>query len=183
MRFQIIRCIPRTTARLHELRRRLALSSFFSDIGYASRPSYDHLDLWEITKRLNEQKFKISRDTDHHELAALISILDIAIDNGQSTGSNLNDTVLESEFNTDVDELADRIKVIWSSINDGGASFMSRIDAKEVMEGLRNRLIYGVRTKLKPKQSIFDSVPDDIEGVRKQSAMMSKYFKRDLNGS
>jgi predicted nucleic acid-binding Zn-ribbon protein len=150
---------------------------------YATRSPQNHMDLWEITKRLNGPQFKIRKDTDYRELAALISILDIAIDNGQSAENDLTDPEVECEFNTDVDDLANRIKIIWSNINDAGASFMSRIDAKEVMEGLRNRLIYGVRTKLKPKQSIFDSVPDDSEGVRKQSAMMSKYFKRDVNGS
>jgi predicted nucleic acid-binding Zn-ribbon protein len=159
------------------------LAFFFSDIGYATKPSHDHTDLWEITKRLNDPQFKIRKDMDYRELAALISILDIAIDNGQSTENDLTDSEVERDFNTDVDDLADRIKIIWSTINDAGASFMSRIDAKEVMEGLRNRLIYGVRTKLKPKQSIFDSVPDNSESLRKQSAMMSKYFKRDANGS
>lgn len=181
LRSQILQCLPGNTARLHDLRRRLALASLFQDFQRATSPAYQTIDLWDVTKLLDGPMFRVTDTTDYHELAALMSILDVAIDNGISVDVDLTDPKAEQEFNSDVDALAQRIKALWSNINDSGASFMSRIDAKEVMEGLRHRLMYAVRTKPKPKRSIFETIPDETEQIQKQSAMMSKYFGKARN--
>jgi hypothetical protein len=174
--------MPQTTPRIHEIRRRLALAFFFEDARYLMSAPHLVIDLWEIIKRLDEPQFQINRDTDYQQLAALISILDMAIDNGQSPDMSMSDTEQEQHFNAEVDTLAARIRNMWSSINDAGASFMSRVDAKEVMECLRHRLLYAIRTRPVPKRSIFDPVPDDREEKLKQSKFMNKYFiKPDPN--
>jgi hypothetical protein len=107
-----------------------------------------------------------------------MSILDILVDNGLSTEHDILAPEGETEFNADIDALATRIKNIASSINDAGAAFMSRIDAKEVMEGFRNRLELAVRRKPKPRQGIFDKADDESEDIRKQSELMRKHFKK-----
>lgn len=140
-----------------------------------------NFDVWKLNKELDGQRFKVNKGTDYVELAATMSLLDIAIGNGQSDDLDLGDPQAEKEFNDDVDALAYQIKILWSSISEVGASFISRIDAKEVMEGLRNRLIFTVRTRSKPRPSIFDPLvkkEEDGESVRKQSAFMATHFKK-----
>lgn len=176
---QILRCIPESDARLHELRRRLALAIFCKDFSLTELPVQQHFDLWKLNKEFGSPRFKVNKETDYLELAATMSLLDIALDNGHSDDFNLNDPQVEKEFNDDVDALAYQIKILWSSISEVGASFISRIDAKEVMEGVRNRLIYTVRTRPKPRPSLFD-LPGkkDEESVRKQSTFMEMHFKK-----
>jgi hypothetical protein len=183
LRFQMLRCIPATEWRVHELRRRLALAFFFNDVEYTTNAPQKLIDLSDIRTRLEQPQFKIDKDTDYYELAAMISILDIAIDDGRSTTIPLTDPEAEQEFNTEVDALAARVYIMWSHISDAGASFMSRIDAKEVLESLRQRLSYAVRTKPKPKKGIFDSTSDNIEVLKKQSEFMKKHFKKEVIGN
>ena len=179
LRFQILRCIPQTTSRVHELRRRLALAFFFNNEVYSDSAPQNIIDLSEVVKWLDQPQFKIHKDTDYYELAALMSILDVAIDNGLSNETNITDIEDESAFNRQVDDLAARIYVMWSSINDAGASFMSRIDAKEVMESLRHRLLYGVRTRPKPKTSIFDSGLAETKDMVKEKEFMNRFLKKE----
>jgi hypothetical protein len=178
LQLQVLRCIPQTTRRVHELRRRLALAFFFEGAIYISNASHDTLDLSEVTDQLRKPKFTINKDTDYPELAAVMSILNIAIDNGLSFRHDATNPEGEVKFNREVDVLAARIKQIWGSINDAGAAFMSRSYAKEMMEGLRMRLELTIRTKPKPKLSIFETdEPDEDRPVLKQTTLSRKLFQ------
>lgn len=180
LRLQVLCCMAGTCPRLHELRRRLAISFFCEDSELSTQASANILDLWEIGRRLDGPRFKIDRNTDYLELAALMCTFDIAVDNGHSDAVNLVKPGCDHEFNRDVDVLGARIKAIWSSINDTGASFVSRIEAKEVMEGVRHRLVYAVRTRPKPKQGVFDDwkESEDQKEAQRQSKFMEGRFKR-----
>ena len=137
------------------------------------------LDLSEVTEKLKTPRFKINKDTDYPELAATISILNIAIDNGLSVRYDVTDLESEVNFNREVDLLAFGIKQIWGSINDAGAAFMSRSYAKEMMEGLRMRLELTIRTKQKPKLSIFETEePGEDQVVLKQTTLSRKLFHK-----
>jgi hypothetical protein len=171
--------MPAFSPRPNDLRRRMALSFFAEDLKYGADVAYEVVDLWTMTKLLDGPRFKIQEGTDYHELAALMLILDVALDNGLSANTDMTDHEAEAEFNADIDCLGARIKAIWSSINDSGASFISRIDAKEVMEGVRHRLIYGVRSKARPKTGVFDSVQDKSSEIKKQSSLMDRIFMRN----
>lgn len=121
----------------------------------------------------------INKDTDYAEVAAVMSILNIAIDNGLSTKHDVTSIEGEVMFNRELDVLAARIKQIWGSINDAGAAFMSRSYAKEMMEGLRMRLELTIRTRPKPKLSIFETEEPDEDGVvLKQTTLSRKLFQR-----
>lgn len=153
-----------------------------------------------MSKTLCHPRFTITRQTDYPVLTASISLLDIALDSGSSSSSSFPSTSCSSppddpqadaereerEFNADVDALAYQLKVLWSSISEVGASFISRIDAKEVMEGVRNRLLFTARTRPAPRARIFD-IPgqngEDGQGeVKKQRVFMEGHFKRAKTG-
>ena len=154
------------------------MACFFEDVGHSTRSPDVTVDLLEITKQLGRPEFKVNRDTDYHQLGAKISILDVIVDNGLSAEYDMRDEAAENEFNEEIDRLIAHVQKMASSINDAGASFMSRLDAKEVIEGFRYRLAYAVRTKSAPKASIFNALKkDDSEGIRKQSKLMEKHFK------
>lgn len=179
LQLQVLHCIPQTTRRVHELHRQLALAFFFEETKYISSAPHDTLDLSEVTEELKKPKFTINKDTDYPELAAAMSILNIAIDNGLSFRHDVTNPEGEVKFNREVDVLAARIKQIWGSINDAGAAFMSRSYAKEMMEGLRMRLELTIRTKPKPKLSIFETdEPDEDRVVLKQTTLSRKLFQK-----
>jgi len=199
LRLQILRCIPESSARLHELRRRLAFAAFCEDPSLLSQPVQRTFEIWKLSKTLCHPRFTITRQTDYPVLTAEISLLDIALDSGSSSALPATSRASplaspradaraekEREFNADVDALAYQLKVLWSSISEGGASFISRIDAKEAMEGVRNRLLFTVRTRPVPRARIFD-IPghDGGEGrgdVKKQRVFMEGHFKRAKTG-
>jgi hypothetical protein len=144
-----------------------------------SSTPYESLDLSEVTEQLKKARFMINRQTDYSDLGAVMSILNIAIDNGLSIKHDVTDAGGEVDFNREVDALTARIKQIWGSINDAGAAFMSRSYAKEVMEGLRMRLELTIRTKPKPKLSIFETEePDEDRVLLKQTTLSRKLFQR-----
>ncbi|KAL9106995.1 MAG: hypothetical protein Q9227_008031 [Pyrenula ochraceoflavens] len=104
-------------------------------------------------------------------LTSWARLLDIAIDNGiglappEPVPTTSPDPVLRSatprdkkadrELNAEVDKLADRIKDIASSIRDTGASHMRRTEAKSALEAVYWRLLIAVRTKPRPKKTVF----------------------------
>jgi hypothetical protein len=123
---------------------------------------------------LEKPEFNIDSGTDYTRLASLISIIDICIDDGASP-SSFADKDQENAFNTDIDNLAKHLKSMFTKIVDTGASYMARTEAKEVLERVHYRLVFAVRTKERPKNSIFQSNFSD--GTELQSAM-TKFLSR-----
>ena len=88
-------------------------------------------------------------------LRSLTHILDIAISDG-GRPLTFPSRAAENTFNASVDDLADTVREIYESINDAGATHMTRTEAKDVLRSLYWRLLYAVRTEVKPKKHIFD---------------------------
>lgn len=155
---------------------------FCQDHDLTQRPAEENFDLRRLVKELSGPRFQIDRNTDYVQLAALISILGTAIGDGSAAGLDLSDPQVEEEYNSNIDELAYQLKIIWGSINDRGTLSPSRIHTKRTVEKLRNRLLETTRTRLKPKQSIFDlpGQGGDREGALKQSAFMTKHFRKPI---
>lgn len=126
--------------------------------------------------RLGKDDFNITSQTDFAELKAMITILDIAIDDGSPPESNSPEDV--QRFNEDIDELASKLREIWRKINDSGMK-ITRTEAKSVVEWVQQRLSNTVRTRKKAKQSIFD-IPgqEDLASLPKQQEYMAKFFKK-----
>jgi len=154
LRLQLIQTIPAWSSRLLLLRQRFALAVFFQDSRYFSKQPKDLVNLKSIARRLESPQFNIRKGTDFGELAASICILSIGIDCGDPPLSPAT-KVEDAAFNEDVDSLSSKIKSMFSDIIDTGASHMKRTEAKEVLEGFQRRLEYSIRTKPKPKKSIF----------------------------
>src|SRR4051794_39622417 len=142
LQLQLLQCIPVHSPQLHWFRRQLAIGFIFG-AKYLSR-SEDPFEIFTLAcNKLREELFDVNDDSNYVEITALISILDIAIDNGASRTSFKSPTE-EKAFNRQVDSLARVIKGILSRIIDTGASFISRTETKEALDGVYNRLLYGV---------------------------------------
>lgn len=120
---------------------------------------------------------------DYIALRSLTAILDVAISDGGRPATFLS-RAAEQLFNRSVDHLADAIKATFVSIIDSGASHMSRTEAKDVLHALHWRLLYSVRTEVRPKRNIFDGKTGrlrDGEAVRteeKGRGFMEKFLAK-----
>ncbi|BAE62719.1 unnamed protein product [Aspergillus oryzae RIB40] len=150
-----------TSSWIAMLRCRLAVAFLTSDPSSLAEEPDVMGYLRRIIDVLKDKRFDVKRykmkgqpEYDYGELMAITTVLNIAIDSGWS-GVDFSSKDAEREFNSEVDVLADRIKRIFTSIEDSGASHLKRTLAKEALEALHYRIIYSVRTKPRPKRSIF----------------------------
>lgn len=103
----------------------------------------------------NTSRHKSSDPLDYVILRSLSHILDVAISDG-GRPPNFPSRSEENGFNRAVDRLADAVRSTFIAIVDTGASHMSRTEAKDVLQALHFRLLYSVRTEVRPKKNIFD---------------------------
>lgn len=162
-RLRILEVLPSTSPRAHDLRRRLAMSFYLNDISYAARHSHHTMDLNIFIDRLNDKAFDATAETDYRELAALISLLDIAVDDARSVGLDLTDRKTEDQFDDDIEAFSAAIKDIIRSIGNPGAGFISKIEAKEVLELVSQRIGDTLRSRPKARQTLWDVSHDSDE--------------------
>lgn len=143
VRYSLLTTLPCVTPRTHLFRRRLALAYLFQDPTYLSKDYPDLVRLQRFARLLKSSPtFEISSDTDYDELRATICILDIAIDDGPTSGEpNTNDL--------EVDALVETFRNMFSRIRDTNAQNLSRTESKDVIERLMFRLRFGVRKREK----------------------------------
>ncbi|KAJ5305688.1 hypothetical protein PENANT_c041G06785 [Penicillium antarcticum] len=151
------------------LRCRLAVSFLLKIPNPLTEPPEDVLDLKRITVLLLRDKwfhirlFKGKGDYDYGELIAITALLNVAIDSSVlDLRYRKNET--EKEYNAAIDKLAAQIKLIFSSIEDSGASHLKRMLAKEALEALHYRIVYSVRSKPPPKKTLFKSYARERDG-------------------
>jgi paraquat-inducible protein B len=113
----------------------------------------DTVTIRGIIERLDHGDFVVGPKTDFAELQANILLLNITVDDGSFEPSD--DPEHEKQFNSDIDELAVKLREIWRKINDAGMK-LDRTEAKNVIDWVRQRLSHSVRTRRKAKKSIFD---------------------------
>lgn len=173
-----IASLPATTLPLHQLRRKLALhilldASIDENIDTNS-PSTGVRLLLRLKKHTS---FHISESTDYTTLHSLIDLLDIAIDVGFSDFAFLSQedhsqhkeapkrlfghaavasSPAEVAFNAQIDDLVSHLRSMGSKIRDAGTSHLKRTEAKSALERLIIRLEVAVRTKPRPRKSVFD---------------------------
>lgn len=155
------------------------MSFFFNDASYSTSHPHTTMDIQKFITRLEDSTFDARPQTDYQELTALVLLLDVAVDDGQSTKLKLRDPITEKRFNKDVDELVSSIKDIMKSIGNPGAAFISRIEAKEALELVSQRIADTVRTKKVVKESWFDRdrARNEIKLVSEKQGM-SKFLTR-----
>jgi hypothetical protein len=141
------------------------------------------IDISALTRYLDSGPFDTtfrspSRRPDYANMTAQTYILDIAIADGGRPASFASRTD-EVAFNRKVDKLADRVKAIFASIADTGASHMRRTEAKEALQALHYRLLYAVRTEPRPKKNVFGGRDgDEYRAEEKSKGFMSKFLTR-----
>jgi hypothetical protein len=141
------------------------------------------IDISALTRYLDSGPFDTtfrspSRRPDYANMTAQTYILDIAIADGGRPASFASRTN-EVAFNRKVDKLADRVKAIFASIADTGASHMRRTEAKEALQALHYRLLYAVRTEPRPKKNVFGGRDgDEYRAEERSKGFMSKFLTR-----
>ncbi|RHZ50447.1 uncharacterized protein CDV56_104861 [Aspergillus thermomutatus] len=158
---RLLKHILPTSSRIAALRCRLALAFLTSDPTRLAEAPDVMRDLKMIIDLLKDRRFNINLhkgkrnpEYDYGELSAVTALLDITIDSGWSELA-FSTKETEKEFNAEVDRLADRVKKIFVSIQDSGASHLKRTLAKEALETLHYRIVYSVRSKPRPKKTLF----------------------------
>jgi hypothetical protein len=151
------------------------------DFSTASGISSPDISLTQLTSHLRNPRYNVSRSSrqdpafDYSTLSASVYIFDTAVANG-GRPTIFPDTSSERAFNHHVDILGERVKSIITSIADTGASHMRRTEAKEALNALHFRLLYSVRTKPKPKKSVFGGRDGAEYRAEERSAGMMQQF-------
>jgi len=144
---------------------------YFDDVSYSRDHSHSIMDLDAFIRRLDDPDFDTNAQTDYRELTALILLLDIAVDDARSITIDLSDVAVERKFDETVEALGATIKNIMKMIGNPGAAFISRIEAKEVLELVSQRVSDTLRSKPKPRQTWFDKAQgkpqEDLESERR----------------
>jgi len=137
------------------------------------------MNLDQFIRRLDDADFDTTPQKDYRELTALVLLLDIAIDDGRSAKLELTDQETEKRYDDGVDALVAAIKGIMRSIGNPGAAFISRIEAKEALELISQRVTDTIRSKSKPKHSWFDRNRIKAEeNLEQEKKLMSKFVSR-----
>ncbi|KAM4065111.1 hypothetical protein HRG_004551 [Hirsutella rhossiliensis] len=168
--------LPLSSARIHDLRRRLATVFLFGDTALARHNPADILAIKDFINLLDGDDYTINLDTDFAELKSRIILFDIAIDDGCVV--DFDDGENEKHFNDDVDKLASKLGEIWRKINDSGMK-LARTETKSVVEWVQQRLSHAVRTRRKAKKSVFDIgiQGEDPFVLRQQQDYMKKFLQ------
>jgi hypothetical protein len=131
----------------------------------------------DILTRLGDRDFQVNHSTDFNELNALISLLDIIVDDGthlrpRNPGPD-PDAKHDAKYDADIDRVSGQLKFLHDKINDN--SLISRKDAKAALDAMNKRLKYQVRTRAPPKTSIFGLEPKEDHSLPRQRDFMKKW--------
>lgn len=168
------------------MRRRLATAFYFNSLANSQEHSHRTVDLHQFTQRLDDAEFKITSQTDYRELSALASLLDVAVDDGQRIGLDLSRRDVCQKFDQELDVLSARIKGVVKGIGNPGAAFMSRMQARDVLDLVSQRISNTLRQIPKPKHTwvagpALKKAELDLaesNNANKQKAAMSKFVSK-----
>jgi hypothetical protein len=179
IRINSLLCLPISSGRTHDLKRRLAIVFLFNDPLLGGRNPDAVITIRGIVNRLDGEDFAVTAKTDFVELRASILLLNMAVDDGSFVATS--DPEDEKAFNADVDALATRLGEIWRRINDSGMK-LDRTKAKSVIEWVQQRMSHSVRTRKQLKKSIFDTVnrDDDDPSLPQQQNYMRTFLGKPV---
>ncbi|POS72836.1 hypothetical protein DHEL01_v208765 [Diaporthe helianthi] len=163
-----------------DLKRRLASVFFFDDLRRADKRPEDTVNIRAVIDRLEEaDEFQINQDTDYHEFEALVMMLNAALGDASRQDDRAEKSAVS--FDAEVDELAEGLKSMLTRVAPLNRGLhVSRIEAKNAMELLRERLLYQVRIKPIPKKNIF-GMHEDVEedaSLPKQRDFMKGFLRK-----
>ena len=171
LRVLLLRNLPVLSLDWLHIRRHLALSWFLSVTPTPNSPAFS-FDI--IMSHLSSTPLMLNNTTNFSTFTPLIQILNIALDScdrpNLCTYTNADDRrINERKFNSNIDAITSKLRAMFLTIIDSGASDLRRTEAKEALEELRVRLLYTVRTRPPAKKSVFnhegvDKMRTGIEG-------------------
>ncbi|KAJ5502743.1 hypothetical protein N7463_005617 [Penicillium fimorum] len=166
---QIVHHILPTSPWFALIRCRLAVAFLLQSPDPLTEPPEKLLDIKRITllllrdKRFQVKRLKGMADYDWRELTSLTALLNVAIDSS-ALELNFSSAQTSKDYDAAIDRLAAQIKMIFCSIQDSGASHVTRTVAKSELEALHYRIVYSVRSKPPPKNTIFESHVKERDG-------------------
>lgn len=118
---------------------------------------------------------------DFREFAASMLLLNIALGDAAK-----QQTVVApasgKQFDAEVDELAASIKAMSARVNVVGDGIrVSRIEAKNALDIISDRLLFQLRTKPVRKQLGMDAEETEDSSLPNQQAFMEKFLKRKMD--
>lgn len=181
-----------------DLKRRLASAFFFDDQKRADTRPEDTVTIRAVIDRLEDDEFQLNAETDFKELQALMMMLNVAlgdasryrVSNPLTTTSAVTggldrevDWELSRDFDAEVDELAESMKSMMTRVAPLSKGIhVSRIEAKNAMELIRERLLYQVRIRPVPKIKMLGAYDreeeEDTSLPKQQNFMKSFLFKK-----
>ncbi|KAK4124975.1 hypothetical protein N657DRAFT_570266 [Parathielavia appendiculata] len=174
LRWKAVSSIPLLHPKLVDLRRRLALIFVFDDVRRGFSPPQDTFSIRSVIDRLDQaDEFIVDRsNTDYFELLALGEMLSVAVGDGSPPADDTSSEATK-HYNAEVDELAHRVKFMWSNIHEQGAAYMSRLEARVQLRDFERKLQHVVRTRPPPKEDIFglNAVEEEAERPKQQQFM------------
>ncbi|KAL2269517.1 hypothetical protein VTJ83DRAFT_1701 [Remersonia thermophila] len=189
LRWNAVSAIPLLHARLAELRRRLALVFVFDDPRRAYSPAAETFSIRSVIDRLEHaDEFVIDRNTtDFPELLSLCELLIVAVGDGNPPPLDDDDVSPEAirQHNAEVDELARKIKHMWSNIHEQGAAYVSRLEARSHLKDFERKLHHVIRTRPRPKEDIFGLNPteEELDKPKQQQFMRRFLGKKEPSAS
>lgn len=159
------------------------MSFYFNDLSYSAKHSHLLMDLDKFIDRLDDKDFDTNAQTDYRELGALISLLDIAVDDARSAELDLTNLAIEKQFDKNIEDFGATIKDIMKSIGNPGAAYISRIEAKEILDLVSQRISDTLRSKPKARITVFDRKKEEsLDGMKKGMAAFVKKDSIAVNG-
>ncbi|KAK3694000.1 hypothetical protein B0T22DRAFT_57936 [Podospora appendiculata] len=182
LRWDAVSSIPITDPRLIELRRRLSIVCVFDAPQRASARPEDHFSMRAVVDQLEADKFVVDRhNTDYYELAALTDLLSVVIGDGNPPLGGGPEAI--KQYNAEVDEVARRLKILYSNIHEQGGAFASRLDAKTKLKDLERKLHHATRTRPPPKESVFGLRTSEDDAARpRQQRFMQRFLAKGARG-
>ena len=178
LRVASLSVLPIRSARIHQLRRRLATAFFLGDQTCAGSQLIGTITFKSLLHRLHGHDFRITPETDYQDICALVLLLNMAIDDGSLLRVSDSDEIAKTSFNEDIDQIVSRLKMIWQSISDTGGIYTARTDAKNALEWVQHRIGFSVRTRRVPKRDIYDMAQQSARMEAKQQLSMQNFLGR-----
>ena len=157
---------------------------FLDDLSYSEAHSHIVMDIDAFMDRLEDSVFLTNAQTDYRELFALVALLDIAIDDGRPIKLDLKNKKIEKRFNEDVDDFCIMIKGIMKQIGNVQVGYLSKVETKEILELVAQRISDTVRTRPMPKETWIDQARGRTEDLETEKKAMARFVaKVNPNGN
>lgn len=180
---------------------------FFNDPERARQDPRRQLQLTQgLAKLTVRDDLVLTPDTNFVDLAALVDMLGVLLDdigreallrrtatsNDTSKVKDEADAAAVRSFDTDIDSLVRRLKVIGHGIESTGGGHIAQLDSKTAFERLQIRLTHSVRTRPPGRKSIFDGpgtakagsggagADDDTRGIQQKQQDIRNFFMQKL---